>query len=118
MTKSDGGPVQLEGNDLARAEALVKAAQEAIGKAQAAFTELGVLVRGQLGDTRVAMTAVVAPPEEAAGPPSPGFKATYYDEDGHCLYVMENPPGICRPCTDTKPGPTSPAPPAAVLLSE
>ena len=40
--------VQLEGDDLARAEALVNAAHEAIGKAQAAFTELGVLSRSGL----------------------------------------------------------------------
>ena len=27
------------------------------------------------------------------------FKAIYSDENGNCLYVQENPPGISRPCT-------------------
>jgi hypothetical protein len=118
MTYAPNGDVQLTGEDLARAQGLVEDAQAAVAKAQEAFAKLGILVRGKLGDSRVAMTAVVAPRDEEASDAAPSFKATYYDEEGHCLYVWEDPPGVCRPCTDTKPGPKSPAPPAAVLLSE
>ena len=27
------------------------------------------------------------------------FKAIHLDENGNCLYVQENPPAVCRPCT-------------------
>ena len=117
MGYAPNGDVQLTGDDLARARSQVEDAQEAILKAQKAFKQLGSLVKSQLGDSRVPMTAEVAPRAEEANDGG-SVKVTYYGDDGRCLYVWEDPPGICRPCTDSKPGPKSPAPPAVVLLSE
>ena len=116
MGYSPDDDVQLTGEDLTRARTLVADAQETIRGAQDAFSQLGMLVRNQLSDGRAAMTAELAPRE--AGDDGGSVKVTYYGDDGRCLYVLEDPPGICRPCTDSKPGPTSPAPPAVVLLSE
>jgi hypothetical protein len=118
MGYSPNGDVQLTGEDLARARSFVEDAQEAILKAREAFKQLGSLVKSQLGDSRVAMTAEIAPRAEEANDDDGSVKVTYYGPDGRCLYVMEDPPGISRPCTDSKPGPKSPAPPAVVLLSE
>ena len=116
MGYSPDGDVQLTGEELARARTLMKDAQAAVLQAQEAFTQLGIVVRGQLSDGRAAMTAQIAPRE--ASDDGGSVTVTYYGDDGRCLYVLQDPPGICRPCTDSKPGPKSPAPPAVVLLSE
>ena len=108
---------RLSDDDRAQADRLGKDALVTIGRLQAAFTELGVMVGRTLGDNRQAVTAVVDA-HEAQASDGASFKVTFYDEQGRCLYVWQDPPGITRPCTDDKPGPMSPGPTAAVLLSQ
>jgi hypothetical protein len=60
MGYSPNGDVQLTGEDLARARSFVEDAQEAVLKAREAFKQLGSVVKSQLGDSRVAMTAEIA----------------------------------------------------------
>ena len=92
---------------------LLEQAQASMRQAQEYLTQLGTLVGTALGDTTQPV-AVQFPPSDSALDES-HVVACYYASDGQCLWCLEDPPGVCRPCADSKPGPKSPAP--LMLLS-
>jgi hypothetical protein len=100
--------VQLSGDELERARQLLAQAQASMSDAREYLTQLGTLVGGALDDTTAAV-AVQFPPSDAASDEG-HVVACYYASDGRCLWCLEDPPGVCRPCGDSKPGPKSPAP--------
>ena len=101
--------VQLEGDDLERARALIEQARSLLRQAQGKLAELGTLVAGALNDDSTAGTVEISQllTDSADG----SVVVCYYDSNtGACKYCMADPPGECRPCGESKPGPKSPGP--------
>jgi hypothetical protein len=103
--------VQLTGQDLERARALVAQARSSMRQAQEHLAELGDIVLGALNEDGTAGTVDVSRLLADSSDDGGSVKVCYYDHiTGACLGCMVDPPGISRPCTDTKPGPKSPGP--------
>jgi hypothetical protein len=88
MSDEKHTPVQLTGDEqksMAEASAKVEELLDYI--ARVTFKKMG-LEQLALGRDGILKITVV-----------PGnTKQIFYDKNGHCAAVYENPPGICRPC--------------------
>ncbi|MGH3366536.1 MAG: hypothetical protein ACRDOY_04980 [Nocardioidaceae bacterium] len=101
--------VQLEGEDLERARELIEQARSSLRQAQGRLAELGTLVARSLNDDSTAGTVEIS--QLLADTADGSVVVCYYDSTtGACKYCMQDPPGISRPCGESKPGPKSPGP--------
>ena len=87
-------PIHLSGSELQRTREAVGVAMKNLKHvADAVLEKLG---RGKLPLGRKGIATIVIKPRND--------KIILVDDDGHCVGVYEDPPGVCRPCNADEPG--------------
>ena len=82
---------QLEGGELTKA-------QDAASEIEAQLRALAEIVDEALPTDSNAADNLAFAIVQLVGPTDSYFKVVYSDENGNCIKVWEDPPGVCRPC--------------------